>query len=138
MSNEFYLDEFIPKSLYTDEYSDYQLKMLIDYRLVNVCQQLRNRFGPLTINDWYIHGDRNWSGLRTPGSPYYSLSSQHSWGRAVDVISNKYHPEEMRDEIRKHYNVYHFLGVTRIERDVNWLHFDLGYSGIDTLMEFSA
>lgn len=137
VSRYFCLDEFVPKDIY-EHNSEFQVKLLIDWRLYQIADQLRLRFGPLTINNWYTGGDRQWSGFRTVTSPYFKQFSQHSYGRAMDLVSSKYTGEEMRDEIRKHYNVYKFLGVTRVEKDVSWLHVDLGYTGLDTLVEVNG
>lgn len=136
VNKNFCLDEFLPKQLYKDnEMTPWKLQLCIDIRIVTVAQALRDRFGELTINNWYHGGDREWSGLRIPGSPYYSKFSQHSFGRAIDVISTKVTAEEMRNDIRKNYNFYKHLGVTRIESGTSWLHVDLGYSVLGSLME---
>ena len=60
---------------------------LFDDRLLETLDQLREQFGPLTCNSWAAGGDRQYSGFRASSEPYYSPFSQHSFGRAVDLIS---------------------------------------------------
>ena len=95
---------------------------LLDERALRTLDSLRDKFGPITVNNWAFGGDRKWSGLRTPESPYYSETSQHSYGRAFDCIFHKKEAEEVRQYLLK--NRDEFPAITSIELDVSWLHFD--------------
>ena len=87
LSDNFYLDEYIPKELYSQYlYSPHILRCMLDARLIKADQKLREYFGSVIINNWWHGGERNWSGLRTWNSPYYSPTSQHSFGRASDIV----------------------------------------------------
>ena len=87
LTNNLFLDEYIPESLYRKyESKPHILVGLIDKCLVLADQMLRKEFGPVTINNWWSGGDRNWSGVRTSDSSYFSQTSQHSLGRASDKI----------------------------------------------------
>lgn len=123
LSANLYLDEYIPKELYT-AYSgrEHILTGLIDKRLIEADQKLRDYFGVVTINNWWNGGERNWSGLRTYGSPYYSATSQHSFGRASDKLFKNATAEEVREYIKKNWKD---LGIYCIEIDVNWVHSDI-------------
>ena len=129
-----FLDEYIPK----DAYLKYQNKphiliSLLDDRLIKSDQMLRDKFGPITINNWWVGGDRNWSGLRTTDSPYYSMTSQHSYGRASDKLF-KVSSQEVREYIKQNWKQ---LGITRIEDNVSWVHSDVGFTQLDTLLIFA-
>ena len=53
---------------------------LLDDRLLVTLDRLRERYGSMTVNNYYWGSDREWSGLRTNDSPYYSPYSQHTFG----------------------------------------------------------
>ena len=126
ISSSFYLDEYLPKDIYLKyiKKKPHYLSWMIDERLVDSDQKLRDKFGPITINNWLTGGDRNWSGLRTPGSKYYSQLSSHSTGRASDKIFKDVSSEEVRNYIRK---TWEYLGINAIEDNVNWVHTDIRY-----------
>jgi hypothetical protein len=125
LSKNFFLDEYIPQELYQrHEDRPHILIGLLDRRLLRADQKLRNIFGPVTINNWATGGVRNWSGIRIPGSPYYSPTSQHSWGRASDKLFARATPEEVRTYIKTHWKK---LGITCIEEGVDWVHSDVRY-----------
>ena len=59
---------------------------LLDEHLLITLDKLRKRYGSMTINNYYWGKDREWSGLRTADSPYFSAYSQHSFRRAADCL----------------------------------------------------
>lgn len=127
LSRNFFLDEYIPKELYLKWYlkKPHYLLGLLDPRLVHIDQVMRKRFGPTTINNWIHGGERQWSGIRTPDSDYYSFFSQHSWGRASDKVFRDAKADEVRKDIKENYDkIYKPLGLTCIEDKVNWVHSD--------------
>ena len=97
---------------------------LLDDRALKTLDAIRDYFGvPITVNDWKWGGKRQWSGLRTAESPYYSPYSQHSFGRAFDCLVSGMAAQDVREAILKN-RTKHFPYITGIELDVNWLHFD--------------
>lgn len=122
------IEEIIPQATYK-KLGDRSI-ILMDMRIILTKQFIRDRFGvPLRINSWHINGNRNWSGLRTPDSPYYNEFSQHSYGRAIDSIPIVVNSEDIVNEIREdiivnYDRLYKPLGVGAIELDVSWLHID--------------
>jgi hypothetical protein len=126
-ATHFKLEEFLPPQLFADLAARNQLWkgwMILDERMVRTADQLREKLGLLIINDWHRGGTRDECGLRTPGMANYKVTSQHSYGRAADAISKTLSAEDMRKYIRTHLQEFPFL--TRIERGVSWLHFDVG------------
>jgi len=122
LSTNLNLDEYIPKELYLKFESTPNILIgLLDKRLITADQKLRDQFGPVTINNWWDGGDRNWSGIRTPETTLFSFTSQHAHGRASDklfIVS----ADEVRQYLREHWCE---LGITCIEDNVNWVHSDV-------------
>ena len=97
---------------------------LFDDRLLQTLDQLREQFGSLTCNNWAAGGDRQYSGFRASSEPYYSPFSQHSFGRAVDLISKKHTASAMREYIFNHPNQFPYITFVEEGGDVSWLHVD--------------
>ncbi|MCO6501358.1 MAG: hypothetical protein J5I47_13415 [Vicingus serpentipes] len=130
LTPKLYLHEYIPESLYVKyaKSKPHYLIGLLDKKLITVDQFMRERYGKVTINNWYYGGNRNWSGIRTPDSPYYSQFSQHSYGRASDKIFKEITAEEVRADIKNNYvSLYKELGLSCIEDNVDWLHSDVRF-----------
>lgn len=122
--------ELVPRQVYEDRGE--KSFQLIDKNLLRFIDFLRNKFGSATINNWYWGGDREWSGLRTADSPYFSQYSQHTLGRAVDIVFKDYTAEEVRFWLKA--NVEEWILVTgvlsiTIEEGVSWLHIDFRNNG---------
>ena len=96
---------------------------MIDDRLLRLDDQLREKFGRIIINNWHTGGNREWSGLRTPESRYYSPTSQHTFGRASDKLFIDSTTDTVRNYILK--NADEFPLLTSLELDVSWLHSDV-------------
>lgn len=96
--------------------------LLFDDRILRAADQLREEFGALTCNDWYSGGRFKGRGLRVPEMPEYRPSSQHSHGRALDLVSSTHDADVMRARILAYPEKY--PGITRIESGVSWLHID--------------
>jgi hypothetical protein len=131
LTKNLWLDEYIPENLYKRlQKKPHILIGLLDRRLVMADQMLRDHFGPVTINNWWYGGERNWSGIRTPESPYYSPTSQHSMGRASDKVFKDVTAHEVRSYIKMHYRA---LGITCIEENVSWVHSDCRWTNKEEL-----
>jgi hypothetical protein len=126
LTKNLWLDEYIPSELYHEFKSKpHILTGLLDRRLIMADQMLRDHFGPVTINNWWDEGSRNWSGIRTESSSYYSYTSQHTWGRASDKIFKDVTAQEVREYIK---GMYEELGITCIEENVSWVHSDVRWT----------
>lgn len=140
VSNNFYLDEFVPRSIYK-RYGEKSIWFL-DPRLIQLAQGLRDFLGvPVRINNWITGGRRQYSGYRPPRSSVGAYYSQHKFGRALDIqiklsaLDLKSY-DELREIIRTNYKHFKTLGVTTIEKGTKtWLHLDMRTTGKDELFE---
>lgn len=107
---------------------------LMDERLLITLDNLRERYGATTVNNYYWGRDREWSGLRTPDSPYYSRHSQHSFGRAADCLFGNISAEEVRQEVLANPDDPAFQYIGSIELGVSWFHFDV--RNCDRIMQY--
>ena len=107
-----------------EKMGDAKVWEIFDSGIIEAIDTIKEHFphGTITINNWYWGGDRNWSGLRTPHSPDYSLTSMHSYGKAVDAVFSQYTAEEVRSFIVSNQRM--FSKIKGIETDINWLHID--------------
>lgn len=128
----FEIRELVPRHVY--EARGDRAWQLLDAGMLAVLDRLRERFGPMIVNNWHRSGEREWSGLRTPGSPYYSPYSQHSFGRAFDVLFLRADVETVRQHILANPELYPEIGG--VELDVSWLHID--GRNVDGILRFNA
>lgn len=125
----FNIEELVPEKLFYD-FKDNEdvLWRLFDPDILKAGDWLREEFGLAFINTWSmnenikkIYGVRNWSGIRTTDSPYYSPNSAHSKCCALDMIFKNISAEDIRNALKKMKNVPY---IKRIENGVSWLHVD--------------
>jgi len=136
LTNNLFLDEYIPEALYREyEGKESELIKMIDQKLIQSDQKLRDIFGPVTINNWWMGGMRNWSGLRTSDSPYYLPTSMHSVGKASDKLFKNYDSEEVQEWIKIHWIE---IGITRMEIGVSWVHTDVKNTDGKYLITFKS
>ena len=117
----FRVEELVPQHAFTDR--GQAAIQLIDERVLITLDVLREKFGPITVNNWVWGGPRQWSGLRTQESPFGTQYSQHRFGRAADCVFRDVTAEEVRQYILAAPD--EFPHITFIELDVSWLHFDV-------------
>ena len=119
----FALHELVPPEIY--DKCGTRAWQLLDDRLLYTQDRLRNRFGKMKVNDYFWGGEREWSGLRTPDSPFYSRTSQHSFGRATDNLFSGIEAEEVRAIILRERNNKDWRFISSIELGTDWLHYDV-------------
>lgn len=126
-SKHFAPHEVVPKHVY-DARGDKSYQC-IDERLLKLTDRLRDLFEcSLTINNYNWGGNRQWSGLRTSDSPYYSPASQHTFGRALDIIVKDYTADEARSMVKQWFAEGKFSDIVdsiTLEEGVGWLHIDI-------------
>lgn len=117
----FVVQELVPPEIFK-KYGDQSIRY-IDPRLSDTLSFVRGLIlQPMTVNNWHTGGDRLWSGLRVPGSPYYSMGSAHSYGQAFDAVGN-WDADDVRQKIidNQHLLPHHI----RLEIGISWLHVDV-------------
>jgi hypothetical protein len=116
--------ELVSKEDY-EKMGDAKVWEIFDPNLIEVIDLIKEHFphGTMTINNWFWGGDRQWSGLRTPNSKYYSLKSMHSYGKAIDAVFSQYTADEVRSFVIS--NPQLFPHIKGIETDITWLHIDV-------------
>ncbi|MCP3898619.1 MAG: hypothetical protein GY707_02670, partial [Desulfobacteraceae bacterium] len=119
--DHFDIHELVPQAVLRDRGD--KAWELLDERVLIILDRLRVRYGKMTVNNYHWGGNRMWSGLRTPNSPYYRTYSQHSFGRAVDCLFDEKSAEEVRQDILANPDDPDFELIGSIELDVSWLHF---------------
>ena len=119
-AKNFIIQELVPESVFNDRGE--KAWQLIDHRLIVNADSLREQLGvPLTCNNWHHHGPRDQSGLRVQGQSYYKQYSQHSFGRALDLVCG-IPAEDIRAAIKaKEIILPH---PATFEEGVSWLHMD--------------
>ncbi len=116
----FNIEELVPPHVYEERGN--KAWELLDERLLITIDELRDALGSVVINNYRWGGSRKWSGLRTVESDFYRPFSQHSFGRAVDMVFSKVTAEEARQHIFANKERYPY--VFAVELGVSWLHFD--------------
>lgn len=124
----FKIQELVDKSTYSSN-SEWKLWLAFDDRLLRSIDFLREELGvSVTINDWSWGGTNQWRGLRNPQSAYYSQWSQHSYGRAVDMIFKGIEAKDVRAKIKELMDSGKFKDLTlslTVEDGVSWVHLDI-------------
>ena len=123
-AKHFKIYELVPPKTYT-KYGE-KAWWFIDTKLIDLIDAMRDEFGRATINSYKWGGNREWSGLRTPDSDYYSVYSQHSHGRAADIIFNDISSNDVRKRMIE--NPEKWLAICpsiTLEDGVTWVHIDV-------------
>ena len=116
----FSVHELVPQEVY--EKWGAKALMFLDEAALITLDALRERYGSITVNNWFWGGDRQWSGLRTEKSHYGSQYSQHRFGRAFDCLFKDITAEEVRQEILADPDLFPL--INSLELNTSWLHFD--------------
>ena len=129
-SKSFIIQELVPEHIYIKRGE--KAWELIDDRLIKMIDVLKAKFpkGTMTINNWKWGGDRMWSGLRTPESKYYSETSQHSFGRAIDCIFSEYSAQKVRTYIIDNPGLFPYITGIEDYNGMSWVHIDVRNSDL--------
>lgn len=100
--------------------------------------QIRERFGPVTVNNWASGGTRKYSGLRPLFGGVGAQHSIHRFGGAFDCVFRDTSPIVVFDYILA--NRLEFPEITRLEdarHTRTWLHFDVAHTFSDSIEVFT-
>jgi hypothetical protein len=138
LNDRFKLQEYVPKSVY-NEHGDKSVRFIstalinADFQLLQDLEKHYDRPISCSINTWVFGGNRNYSGLRVKGEPYYSEYSMHSFGCASDKIFKfkdndaPLTTSDVYSFIRLNEAKYYDMGIRRMEdiKDARtWIHWD--------------
>jgi hypothetical protein len=122
----FIIQELVSPTIYTARRE--RAWELIDPRAIITLQQVRDHFGPTTVNNWHAGGTYKESGLRAVTSGTGAAYSQHRYGRAMDCKIQGVTPQEAHDYILAHPEKFpHLTVLENPEATPTWLHFDVRF-----------
>jgi hypothetical protein len=99
---------------------------LLEPRGLRVLDALRDRFGPITVNDWHRGGVYKESGLRDPVTGVGARLSQHKRGAAYDCKFKDATPKAVFDFLLAHPGEFPEISVLEdVAATPTWLHFDV-------------
>jgi hypothetical protein len=99
---------------------------LLDPRALRVLDDLRDKFGPVTVNNWHTGGLYKESGLRDPFTQTGAMWSQHKFGRAFDCKFKNGTPRQVFDHLISHAPDWPEITVLEdVDKTPTWLHFDV-------------
>lgn len=114
ISEHFTLEEFIDPVTFAEK-GENALTM-IDHRIVNIAELLRNSIGhPVIINNWHTGGQYKESGLRRLDSPTGAKKSAHKEGKAIDCKVVGLSAAEVHAFVLRHESVFYDAGVRQME-----------------------
>lgn len=96
---------------------------LLDPGILMMAQLLRDKFGPVTINNWLTKGQYKESGLRSFLTSTGAKLSQHKYGRALDLKFKNTTPQAVYAYILAHPEEFPYITIMEnIEATPTWLH----------------
>lgn len=127
LSKNFYLSEFLHPLLYKRVGS--RAINFMHEQMVPTVQALRDKFGPITINDWEDEGEYAGkfidSGLRIRTS-VGAVLSPHLYGDACDCKFRDSSPLEVQEYLHTHEEEFpHILRLENAYKTETWLHIEL-------------
>lgn len=100
---------------------------LLNENALRSLQALREKFGPIIVNNWHAGGQYSESGLREQGTKTGAPKSAHKRGEAFDCKPRNVSVREMYDYILAHPSEFPLIRrLESIEATRGlWLHFDV-------------
>ena len=123
-STKFKIEELVPPKLIDLIHKDLLWK-LVDDDIIIAIDKIKEVFpkGSMSINTYLWSGNRTQSGVRTKNSKYYSETSQHPLGKAIDCVFGNYSTDEVREYILANQDEFPTIGG--VELGTSWLHIDV-------------
>lgn len=124
----FTVQEFIPPEIY-NRLGDKAIQ-LMDVKIIETANVLREYFGKMYINTWSFNGKRRYRGLRPMNltsdpitGTHFARKSQHYFGNAIDFHFKEISIQDAFVEILN--NRYLFPHIHRVEGNpTTWIHID--------------
>lgn len=108
------------------EHFDKNALMALD-DLSDFFSMLKGEHVPIICNNWNAGGQFQFRGYRPPRYPasFSPLGSAHRVGKGFDVDVHGFTAEEARTAIIANKESSLLARITRLEANVNWVHFDI-------------
>lgn len=120
----FILQELVPPPIF-DRLGEKAWDLLNEDALRSL-QALRDKFGPITVNNWSFGGPFKESGLREADTKTGAPKSAHKRGEAFDCKPKAVSVREMYDYIIAHGEEFPLIRrVENIAFAKTWVHFDV-------------
>jgi len=128
VSNNFVIQEFVPSQIYGIFGGGEKCLWYIDPRIIQAVQLLRDILDtPIMVNNWHKGGTLDERGYRMPRTKTGGDISQHKYGRACDLSSQKYKPAQILEAMRANFDKFKELEVLTVENltfTPTWVHMD--------------
>jgi hypothetical protein len=99
---------------------------LLDPRVLVAGDKLREKFGPVTVNNWHRGGTYSQSGFRDPVTGVGARLSQHKRGAALDCKFRDTTPQAVYAYLLEHPDEFPEITVLEdIAATPSWLHVDV-------------
>ena len=119
----FSIEELVaPETL--EQHREARCWLMFDDRILRAADIIREDFGPMIVNNWATGGDSTQSGYRESWMKYYSPTSQHSFGRALDMLPQQSMLADIQRKIRTDRERYALITGLEQGEGVTWLHID--------------
>lgn len=120
----FILQELVPPSIF-DRMGE-EAWTLLDPDALQSLQDLRDRFGPIVVNDWHRGGSYRESGLREADTTTGAPKSAHKRGQAFDCKPKLVSVLHIYDFVTTHPTEFPLIRrVENIQATPTWFHFDV-------------
>lgn len=124
----FELYELLPKGIYNKYAKTHETALwgLFDERILWTADQLRKRYGRMTVNTWKWGGNHQYRGYRPGNCKIGAFFSQHKYGRGLDPVPVECKAQDIRDDIKDDPYKEEFQYITCIEEfeGMSWFHMD--------------
>lgn len=120
----FDIRELVPPSIYSRLGED--AWDLLNENALRSLQTLRDKFGPIVVNNWHSGGAYKESGLREANTSTGAPKSAHKRGEAFDCKPRNCTVRQMYDYVLAHQDKFPLIRrVENIKATPTWFHFDV-------------
>lgn len=119
----FLLQELVPPEVF-EARGERAWELLNPLALMSL-QSVRDKFGPIVVNNWHAGGAYKESGLRAFDTSTGAAYSMHKFGAAYDCKSSTATPTGMFEYIITHREEFPYVTVLEdVQYTPTWLHID--------------
>lgn len=125
-SEHFDIRELVHPDIYNHPAIGDRCKDFIHPNAKYTLDDLRERVGPITINDWLFGGQYVDSGLRLPDGNVGAALSAHRFGVAFDLKFSDTTPQDVFYEVLNNQRAFPFISrLESVDHTPTWLHIEI-------------